>query len=196
MIDSFLQIKNLDNVLLPTLSLPVSPSGNYDNVVGVRAYQETCEFVGGVTAPKKIICVGTDGVQRRQLVKGKDDLRQDAVMQQVFTVMNTLLRTCKETKRRNLRIRTYKVVPLTQRSGVLEWCDNTVPITTTLVGSPGAAGIHKRYYPGDLTAEAARNKLKNVAQESNEVSFRPFGGTLIKILCALIMNKNSLDSIP
>ncbi|KMQ89559.1 serine-protein kinase atm [Lasius niger] len=168
------KIKNLDNVLLPTLSLPVSPSGNYDNVVGVRAYQETCEFVGGVTAPKKIICVGTDGVQRRQLVKGKDDLRQDAVMQQVFTVMNTLLRTCKETKRRNLRIRTYKVVPLTQRSGVLEWCDNTVPITTTLVGSPGAAGIHKRYYPGDLTAEAARNKLKNVAQESNETKLKIF----------------------
>ncbi|XP_019882077.2 serine-protein kinase ATM isoform X2 [Camponotus floridanus] len=166
------KIKNLDNVLLPTLNLLVRPSGNYDNVVGVRAYQETCEFVGGVTAPKKVICVGTDGVQRRQLVKGKDDLRQDAVMQQVFTVMNTLLRTCKETKQRNLRIRTYKVVPLTQRSGVLEWCDNTVPITATLIGNSG--GIHKRYYPRDLTAEAARNKMKNVAQESNEVKLKVF----------------------
>jgi len=148
----------------------VRPSGNYDNIVGVRSYQESCEFVGGVTAPKKIICVGTDGVQRRQLVKGKDDLRQDAVMQQVFTVMNTLLRTCKETQRRNLRIRTYKVVPLTQRSGVLEWCDNTVPITATLVGNPNTPGMHKKYYPRDLTAEAARDKLKNVAQESNEVN--------------------------
>lgn len=174
MIDYFLQIKNLDNVLLPTLTLLVRPSGNYDNVVGIKAYQETCEFVGGVNAPKKVICVGTDGIQRRQLVKGKDDLRQDAVMQQVFTVINTLLRTCKETKRRNLRIRTYKVVPLTQRSGVLEWCDNTVPITATLLGSPN--GIHRRYYPRDLTAEAARNKMKDVAQESNEASI------LIKIL--------------
>lgn len=149
--------------------MPVKPSGDYDNVIGVRAYQDTCEFVGGVTAPKKIICIGTDGIQRRQLVKGKDDLRQDAVMQQVFTVMNTLLRTCKETKKRNLRIRTYKVVPLTQRSGVLEWCDNTVPITAVLMGGINSPGLHKKYYPRDLTAEAARNKLKLVAQESNEV---------------------------
>ncbi|XP_012222718.1 serine-protein kinase ATM isoform X2 [Linepithema humile] len=168
------KINSLNNVLLPTLSLPVRPSGNYDNVTGVRAYQETCEFVGGVNAPKKIICVGTDGIQRRQLVKGKDDLRQDAVMQQVFTVINTLLRTCKETKRRNLHIRTYKVVPLTQRSGVLEWCDNTVPIKTTLIGSSDSPGIHKKYYPRDLTAEAARNKMKNVAPKSNEEKLKVF----------------------
>ncbi|XP_011154175.2 serine-protein kinase ATM [Harpegnathos saltator] len=168
------KIKNLNNVLLPTLSLLVKPSGNYTNVVGVKSYHETCEFVGGVTAPKKMICVGTDGIKRRQLVKGKDDLRQDAVMQQVFTVINTLLRTCKETKRRNLRIRTYKVIPLTQRSGVLEWCDNTVPITTTLVGSINMPGLHKKYYPHDMTAETARNKLKNVAQESNEIKLKVF----------------------
>jgi len=133
-------------------------------------YQDTCEFVGGVNAPKKIICVGTDGMQRRQLIKGKDDLRQDAVMQQVFTVMNALLCTCKETKRRNLRIRTYKVVPLTQRSGVLEWCDNTLPISAVLMGNSGKAGMHKKYYPRDLTAEMAREKLKIVAQESNQVN--------------------------
>ncbi|KYN37415.1 Serine-protein kinase ATM, partial [Trachymyrmex septentrionalis] len=168
------KIKNLDNVLLPTMSLPVRPSGNYDDVVGVRSYQDSCEFVGGVNMPKKIICVGTNGVQHRQLVKGKDDLRQDAVMQQVFTVMNTLLCTCKETQRRNLRIKTYKVVPLTQRSGVLEWCDNTVPITVILVGSSDKPGMHKKYYPRGLTAEAARDKMKNVAQESNEMKLRVF----------------------
>lgn len=147
----------------------MKPSGNYGNVIGVKSYHETCEFVGGVTAPKKMVCVGTDGIQRRQLIKGKDDLRQDAVMQQVFTVINTLLRACKETERRNLRIRTYKVVPLTQRSGVLEWCDNTVPIATILVGSADTPGLHKKYYPRDMTAEEARNKLKNVAQLPNEV---------------------------
>lgn len=36
-------------------------------------------------------------------------MRQDAVMQQVFTVMNSLLRKSKETRRRKLNIRTYKV---------------------------------------------------------------------------------------
>jgi len=41
--------------------------------------------------------------------QGKDDLRQDAVMQQVFTLLNTLLKNNKETQNRKLLIRTYKV---------------------------------------------------------------------------------------
>lgn len=154
---------------MPTISLPVSPSGNYDNVIGIREYRQSCEFVGGITAPKTVVCVGTDGIERRQLIKGKDDLRQDAVMQQVFTVMNTLLRTCKETNSRKLRIRTYKVVPLAQRSGVLEWCDNTLPLTPILTNNEGTVGLHYKYYPTDLTAKGAREQMRSVTQQSNEV---------------------------
>lgn len=40
------------------------------------------------------------------MVKGKDDLRQDAVMQQVFSILNTLLTS---NDLRHLTIRTYKV---------------------------------------------------------------------------------------
>lgn len=36
-------------------------------------------------------------------------MRQDAVMQQVFTVINSLLNANKETQERKLNIRTYKV---------------------------------------------------------------------------------------
>jgi len=48
-----------------------------------------------------------------QLLKGKDDLRQDAVMQQLFNVVNRLLEKDDLTSHRDMRIRTYKVVPLT-----------------------------------------------------------------------------------
>ena len=41
--------------------------------------------------------------------QGKDDLRQDAVMQQVFMLVNCLLRKDKATRKRALAIRTYKV---------------------------------------------------------------------------------------
>ena len=59
--------------------------------------------------PKVISCCGSDGIRYRQLVKGKDDLRQDAVMQQVFVLMNRLLAKDPATASRNLSIRTYKV---------------------------------------------------------------------------------------
>lgn len=42
-------------------------------------------------------------------------------MQQVFGTMNTFLQQDESTRQRGLRIRTYKVVPLSRRSGLLEW---------------------------------------------------------------------------
>lgn len=127
-----LKIKNFENVFVPTMTIGVKPSGDYNNIIGICKYVEKYETVGGVNAPKKLTCIGMDGIVRHQLIKvcylfsivflntiselkinvflqGRDDLRQDAVMQQVFNVMNTLLRACKETKRRKLTIRTYKV---------------------------------------------------------------------------------------
>lgn len=46
------------------------------------------ENVGGITRPKRLRCVGSDGRTYLQLLKGGDDMRQDAVMQQVFSFVN------------------------------------------------------------------------------------------------------------
>lgn len=46
------------------------------------------------------------------ILKGRDDLRQDAVMQQVFQMCNTLLQRNTETRKRKLTICTYKVISL------------------------------------------------------------------------------------
>jgi ataxia telangiectasia mutated family protein len=86
---------------------------------------DTFNLVGGLNLPKLIECVGSDGLKYKQLVKGtnyipfsifsqflyigKDDLRQDAVMQQMFSLVNTLLGEDLETRKRRLKIRTYKV---------------------------------------------------------------------------------------
>lgn len=41
--------------------------------------------------------------------QGEDDIRQDAVMQQVFGIVNNLLSNNQQTKQQRLLIRTYKV---------------------------------------------------------------------------------------
>lgn len=74
---------------------------------GIVSFFDKYNPLDGINAPKRIKCRGTDGVWRPQLVKGRDDMRQDAVMEQVFTIMNGLLASDKQTKR--LLIRTYKV---------------------------------------------------------------------------------------
>lgn len=91
----------------------VSPDGLYKNLETIQAFNPEYYLVGGVNAPKKIVCHSSNGQKLPQLLKGKDDLRQDAVMQQLFTVVNRLLEKDKLTSHRSLQIRTYKVVPLT-----------------------------------------------------------------------------------
>lgn len=130
-------IKNMEDVVIPTFPLAVNPNGVYqkDQVVGIVSFDPTFMLVGGINAPKKMACLGTDGKTRPMLLKGKDDLRQDAVMQQVFSTMNLFLERDEQARRRKLNIRKYKVVPLSRRSGLLEWCEGTNPIGCYLMGT-------------------------------------------------------------
>lgn len=89
--------------------MQVDITGRYQNITYVRKFEETFKLAGGINLPKIISCVGSDGVSRRQLVKGQDDLRQDAVMQQVFGLVNRLLLREPHTRKRKLQVRTYKV---------------------------------------------------------------------------------------
>ena len=57
--------------------------------------------------------------KHKQLAKGHDDLRQDAVMQQFFALVNTLLAAHARTAARHLRIAGYRVVVFTSASGAL-----------------------------------------------------------------------------
>ncbi|KAM9452589.1 serine-protein kinase ATM isoform 3-T3 [Salvelinus alpinus] len=152
-----MQIKNLDDVIIPTMEIKVDPSGKYDNLVTIKSFKPHFHLAGGVNLPKIIDCVGSDGKSRRQLVKGQDDLRQDAVMQQVFHMCSMLLQRNTETRKRKLNIRRYKVVPFSQRSGVLEWCSGTVPIGDFLIDPQ--KGAHTRFCPQDWTSITCRKKM-------------------------------------
>ena len=50
----------------------------------VHRFAQEFDTAGGINLPKIIKCHGTDGLLYKQVVKGEDDMRQDAVMQQVL----------------------------------------------------------------------------------------------------------------
>ena len=75
----------------------------------IKGFDSFITLCGGINLPKVISCLGTDGRRTTQLIKGRDDLRQDAVMQQVFCLVNKLLSKEPATAKRKLSIRTYKV---------------------------------------------------------------------------------------
>lgn len=102
----------------------------------------------------------------KQLIKGKDDLRQDAVMQQFFALVNSLLDDDAAAARRNLRLRVYKVVAFSGEAGLLEWVDGTTSLNSYLAGSRGA---HARYAQmGQLTHEEIQRMVFSTQTESRD----------------------------
>ncbi|XP_010143177.1 PREDICTED: serine-protein kinase ATM [Buceros rhinoceros silvestris] len=167
-----IKLKNLENVVVPTMEIKVDPTGQYENMVTIRSFKPQFRLAGGLNLPKIIDCVGSDGKERRQLVKGRDDLRQDAVMQQVFQMCNTLLQQNTETRKRKLTIRRYKVVPLSQRSGVLEWCSGTTPIGEFLVNVE--EGAHKRYRPKDYSSYQCQKIMMDAQKKPSDEKYSIF----------------------
>lgn len=53
-------------------------------------------------------------------------------MEQVFDLVNVVLRHDRETQKRKLGVRAYKVIPLASQAGVLEFVDDTTPLATWL----------------------------------------------------------------
>ena len=53
-------------------------------------------------------------------------------MEQVFQLVNTVLQRDPETRRRQLRVRDYKVIPLDTQAGVLEFVDSTITLRAWL----------------------------------------------------------------
>lgn len=174
-------IRELELVPVVTANIPIDPScqyteGSFPNFKGLA---DSVTVMNGINAPKVVECFGSDGNKYRQLAKsGNDDLRQDAVMEQFFGLVNTFLQNHRDTWKRRLRIRTYKVVPFTPSAGVLEWVNGTLPLGEYLVGSTKDGGAHGRYGAGDWTFMKCRQHMtvesdKRKAFQEVCVNFRP-----------------------
>ena len=101
------------------------------------------------------------------LVKGGDDMRQDAVMEQVFDNVNCMLDRDTETSKRKLGIRTYRIVPTTPQTGVLQWVENTLPFGTILCDRE--MGTHPRYFPLDWSHMQCREHLKDALNNEDKL---------------------------
>lgn len=150
-----LLIRKIENLRVPiiTSQTTLDPTMRYDSCVCITRFESTFDVAGGINLPKITICIGNDGKKYKQLVRipplchtlqltglrfkfkgeGGDDLRQDAVMEQAFGLVNVVLRRDRETRKRTLGVRHYKVVPLASQAGVLEFVGNTMPLRDWLL---------------------------------------------------------------
>ncbi|KAG1739997.1 hypothetical protein EDB19DRAFT_1709685 [Suillus lakei] len=159
-----LPIRKLRDVQVPVITCrtPIDPTLKYNDCIWISHYHPEFVIAGGVNLPKISICYGSNGKQFKQLFKGEgnDDMRQDAVMEQVFHLCNMVLRYDKETRRRNLNVRDYKVLPLATQAGVIEFVGNTATLRSWLDEA------HPKYRPSDMKHTQIGVTLKQVREKS------------------------------
>ncbi|GMJ02240.1 Ataxia telangiectasia-mutated and RAD3-related [Hibiscus trionum] len=117
-------------VSLPTYDVDLTESLSSDIFSGVElptisGIADEAEILSSLQRPKKIVLLGSDGIERPFLCKPKDDLRKDARMMEFTAMINRLLSKYPESRRRKLYIRTFAVIPLTEDCGMVEWVPHT-----------------------------------------------------------------------
>lgn len=138
-----------------TRNISIRADLSYDQEPVVTQFHRTVTIAGGLSAPKILVVYASDGKGMKQLFKaGSDDLRQDSIMEQVFEQGNTVLQINKATRQRKLKVRTYKVIPLTATAGAIEFVENTMSLNEYL----GSA--HERYNPHELKWNTCRKKIQ------------------------------------
>nr|XP_057916892.1 DNA-dependent protein kinase catalytic subunit isoform X2 [Doryrhamphus excisus] len=91
----------------------------------ITGFDERVKVMSSLRRPKRLIIRGDDERDHPFLVKGGEDLRQDQRIEQLFAVMNILLNQDSACANRGLQLRTYQVIPINTRIGLIEWMENT-----------------------------------------------------------------------
>ncbi|KAL3486656.1 hypothetical protein BJX62DRAFT_241792 [Aspergillus germanicus] len=153
----------------PTMKIEIRVDCDYSDVPKLTKYHSDFTIASGVSAPKIVTAVASNGERYKQLFKGgNDDLRQDAIMEQVFEQVSSLLKDHQATRQRNLGIRAYKVLPLTSNAGIIEFVPHTIPLNEYLMPA------HQRYYPKDMKPNACRKYIADVQTRSFEQRVRTY----------------------
>lgn len=79
--------------------------------------------------PRRIGFIASDGGTYRFLAKRETsgDMRKDSRLVDFLTVVNRLLAKNRAAQRRDLNLKTYAVLPLTEETGLIEWVNDVSP---------------------------------------------------------------------
>ncbi|KAL7226369.1 hypothetical protein ACSBR1_021471 [Camellia fascicularis] len=129
-LDIIMPIQQSLTVNLPTYDTNLTDSLRSDifsasELPTISGIADEAEILSSLQRPKKVVLLGSDGIERPFLCKPKDDLRKDARMMEFNAMINRLLSKWPESRRRKLYIRTFAVIPLTEDCGMVEWVPHT-----------------------------------------------------------------------
>ncbi|PRP88184.1 hypothetical protein PROFUN_04007 [Planoprotostelium fungivorum] len=118
----------LSNIRLSHTPMPGVDSVDRMDPVTIESFESNVSVLATKTKPKKIMLMGSNGERYGYLLKGNEDLHLDERMMQFMKIVNQILSLDKETYRRGLVARKYTVIPLSHRSGLIQWVEGAPPL--------------------------------------------------------------------
>lgn len=176
-------------MLMPVLLLfPDWGKPDPSSHVQILSFSSMLGVLASKQLPKQITMHCSDEKDYTFLVKGGEDLRLDQRIEQLFDVMNQILHTDPRCRDRTLVTRTYKVIPMTQEIGIIEWLHDTSTLKSM---------IEDRLQKDDRCADLQSNKrqrlqLFNTTPAKNYEAFvmKQRGGSF----CAKVIAPESSDA--
>ncbi|EJD53664.1 hypothetical protein AURDEDRAFT_53550 [Auricularia subglabra TFB-10046 SS5] len=157
----------------------------------ICGFEDEIDIMRSMQKPRRITIIGQNGQKHMMMAKPRDDLRKDARLMDFNTIINKLLKTKSESRRRQLHIRTYSVVTLNEECGLLQWVPNTMPIRTVLCKLYDPRGINC------LGISALQAKLKELAKDpAKDAEAAKIFTTQFLPLVPPVMHEWFLDSFP
>ncbi|KAK9842495.1 hypothetical protein WJX81_002719 [Elliptochloris bilobata] len=129
---------------LPASGVPDLAHKPFEDAVTISGIKDEVEVLKSLQAPKKIVLLGSDGREYMFLAKPQDDLRKDSRMMEVAGVINHLFTGQPASRRRNLYLRRFTVMPLTEDCGIIEWVPHTTGLRHCCEAAYIADGIFDR----------------------------------------------------
>ncbi|XP_029313652.1 DNA-dependent protein kinase catalytic subunit [Cottoperca gobio] len=132
----------------------------------ITGFDERVKVMSSIRRPKRLIIRGDDERDHPFLVKGGEDLRLDQRIEQLFAVMNILLSHDATCTHRSMQLRTYQVIPITTRIGLIEWMENTCTLKEFLYNTM----TEDEQQRAGRCVEDYNKWLQNFAPKSNGVA--------------------------
>jgi FKBP12-rapamycin complex-associated protein len=124
---TFYEIINIAPKLIESENLDIAVPGTFKSdrkIITIAKFASVLPVLQSKQHPRKMQVYGSDGREYMFLLKGHEDIRQDERVMQLFGLVNTLLSIDPQTNKKDLSIRRYPVIPLSQNTGLIGWVPN------------------------------------------------------------------------
>ena len=124
---AYVYLENVSPKLIQFKDGEISVPGMYrpnKPVVALSGFAPRLPVLASKQHPRKLFIYGSDGKEYTFLLKGKEDLRQDERVMQLFSLCNKLLTSEPITSKKDLSITRYAIIPISQGAGLCGWVQN------------------------------------------------------------------------